>query len=309
MGQSLNKFFLILFLFAFSVIQAQEKNPTYDPADYKDSEQFDKFRKRKTVIAAWQINELKEGALVVRLKTNKKLIDALNAQGNKELALEKQKEQYAINKNTLYAYKDFFTFCKVYFIFSNSSDSLMNGVRTGIFLDSNLNIDPNITLAEKFFMLAERDYGYNSSIGFLPEDSARKAIEKGNPVREMAIVLKNKYGHQLKGPFPYFIKEKNFLDATFDFPMSVNTTPTGGVSFVFNVNKTYFADIKAKNQGQQPATQVVKGNTKVKLKKQFSYEKIGVAVDQLNDNLNYFYKRSAKPELNKIDPEIKKFFY
>lgn len=310
MGLSLNKITGILLLaFAFNLVNAQEKSSVFDPEDYKDANQFEKFRKRKNVIAAWQINELKEGAIVVRLKTNKKLIDALKTQGKNELALEKEKEQYAINKNTLYAYRDYLTFCKVYFINSNSTDSLLNGARTGMFLDSNLNVDPSITLTEKFFLIAERDYAYNSSIGFVPEDSARKVVEEGNPVREMAIVLKNKYSHQLKGPMPYFIKEKNFLDATFDFPITVLTTPEGKTTFSFQVNKTYFEDIKGKNQGKQALTTVLPANSKVKLKKQFSYEKISIAVDQLNDNLNYFYKHSAKPDLNKIEPEVKKFLY
>lgn len=309
MVRLLNRVLLVVFLGFVTLLNAQEKNPTYNPDDYKDPDQFEKFRKRKNVVAAWQINELKEGALVVRLKTNKKLIDALKAQGKNDLALEKLKEQYAINKNTLYAYRDFFTFCKVYFIYSNSTDSLIDGARSGVFLDSNLNIDPTIVMAEKFYLLAERDYGYNSSIGFVPEDSARKVIEKGNPVREMAVILKNKYGHQLKGPMPYYIKEKNFLNAAFDFPMNVVTTTDGKVSFSFQVNKTYFLDIKAKSQGQPVSTKVEQANSSVKIKKQFSYEKLGLAAEQLSDNLNYFYKHSAKPEINKIDPEIKKFLY
>jgi hypothetical protein len=260
------------------------------------------------VIAAWQINELKQGAIVVRLKTNKALIDELKKQGKDKLALEKQKEQYAINMNTIHAYKDKFDFCKVYFIMSNSSDSLLNGVRSGIFLDTNMNVDPTITMNEKFYLLAERDYGYNSSIGFVKEDSARKVVETGNPVKEMAVVLKNKYGHQLKGPFPYFVKEKNFLDATFDLPITVNTDASGNSTFVYTPDRTYLADLKEKSKGVKMAPKTT-GNARAKVKKQFTYEKIAEVVDQLNDNLNQFYRGNTKPDLTRLEDDVRPFLY
>lgn len=307
MVRLLSKAVLAMFVFAGSVF-AQNNNAAYNTGDYKDPVQFDKFRKRKDVVAAWQINQLKDGALVVRLKTNQTLIDELTKKGDTKTALEKQKEQYAINKNTIHAFKDYFNFCKVYFVSSNFSDSLLNGARTGFFLDSNLNIDPSIKMNENFYLIAERDYGYNSSIGFVPEDSARKVVETGNPVREMAIVLKNKYGHQLKGPFPYLVKEKNFMDAGYDFPISV-TQNGNNVKFDYTVNKTYLADLKEKDKGKAGVTTPAAGNSTVKIKKQFTYEKIANTVDQLNDQLNQFYRKNSKPDMERIDPTIKPFLY
>ncbi|MGZ4094902.1 MAG: hypothetical protein ACXVNQ_00905 [Bacteroidia bacterium] len=313
MAPMLNK--IIATLFVFYSITGLAQNQTTDnnkdvhnPNDYKDPVQFEKFGKRKNTIAAWQINQLKEGALVVRLKTNQKLFDALTTQGNNNMALEKEKEQYVINRNTYAAYKDYFKFCKVYFIYSNSSDTLMNGARTGIFLDSNLKVDPSITMNEKYYLLAERDYGYNSSIGFVKEDSARKVVETGNPVKEMAIVLKNKYGHQLKGPFPYEIKEKNFMDATYDIPMNVNKSNDGSVTFDYTVNKTYLADLKEKDKGKK-ITQKTTGNSIAKIKKQYTYEKLAESVDSLNDELNRFYQKNTKPDMERMDVSVKPFLY
>lgn len=311
MDQSLSKLFLLCFVFlfnpGFSQVDGTEKN-IHGDKDYKDPVQFENFRKKKGVIAAWQINQLKEGAIVVRLKTNKKLIDALREQENNELALEKEKEQYAVNVNTYHAYRDKLKFAKVYFILSNHTDSLLNGTRTGIFLDSTLKVDPTITMNEKFYLIAERDYGYNSSIGFVKEDSARKVIESGNPVREMAVILKNKYGHQLKGPFPYCIKEKNFSGASYLMPLSVNSLPGGGVGFIYMVNLTYLADLTAKNKGEKIAPKTF-GNSTVKIKKQDTYEKIAEAVDQMNDELNRFYRNSPKPEMSKLSAEILPYLY
>lgn len=293
--------------FSQTTMPDNNKN-VHNPKDYKDPEQFEKFKKRRDVIGAWQINQLKEGALVVRLKTNKALIDALRAQGNNTMALEKEKEQHVINMNTILAYKDMYNFSKLYFIFSNSSDSLLNGTRSGIFLDSNLKVDPSITMNEKFYLLAERDFGYNSSVGFVKEDSARKVSEGGNPVKEMAVLLKNKYGHQLKAPFPYSVKEKNFMDAPYDLPVSVNLTPSGGISIYYTVNRTFLEDIKEKDKGKK-ITPRTTGNTTAKVKKQFTYEKIAYAVDQLNDNLNRYYRSSPKVEMDKIDATIRPFLY
>lgn len=311
MDRLLSKLFLLLFIFLFNVVSSQndgtEKN-IHGDKDYKDPKQFENFRKKKSIIAAWQINQLKEGAVVVRFKTNKKLIDALRAKGKNELALEKEKEQYAVNVNTYHAYRDKLKFAKVYFILSNHTDSLLNGTRTGIFLDSALKVDPTITMNEKFYLIAERDYGYNSSIGFVKEDSARKVIESGNPVREMAVIFKNKYGHQLKGPFPYCIKEKSFSGGSNTQPIMVMPGYGGGISISFVVNFTYLADLVAKQNGEKIEPKTF-GNSTVKIKKQHTYEKIAEAVDQMNDELNRFYRNSPKPEISKLNADILPYLY
>ncbi|MBA3662716.1 MAG: hypothetical protein H0W61_00720 [Bacteroidetes bacterium] len=311
----LNKIIALLFVTSAAVSQTtnsggntDNNKDVHNPNDYKDPEQFDKFGKRKNAISNWQINQLKDGAIVVRLKTNQKLFDALNGQGNKEMALEKEKEQHVINVNTYHAFKDYFKFCNVYFILSNSSDTLMNGARSGIFLDSTMKVDPSITMKEKYYLLAERDFGYNSSIGFVKEDSARKVVEGGNPVKEMAIVLKNKYGHQLKGPFPYSVKEKNFMDATYDIPITVNNTSGTAPSFEYQVNRTYLADLKEKDKGKKIAPKTT-GNSTAKIKKQYTYEKLAASVDELNDELSRFYQKSPKMDMEKMDPSVKPFLY
>lgn len=278
MGLLLNNKLSLLFsfLFVFGVTFAQEGNDINNVKDYKDPKQFTKFRKRRLVIASWQINQLKKGALVVRLKTNKKLIEVLKKQGKEELAIQKEVEQLAITKNTILAYTNKLTFCKVYFIYSDFADSLLRGARKGIFLDSNLTINPSIEMTEKFYLIAERDYAYNSSIGFVKQDSAMYVFEAGNPVKEMAVVIKNKYGHQLKGPFPYCVKDKTYAGVN----ASVN-------QYVVLNGKTHL----------------------VAIGKQFSKEKLFLYIGVLDDNLRQFYQSTSNPETEKIDPEILPFLY
>ena len=312
MARWLNKL-LIALVFILSSLFSFSQQEEYDgnDKDYKDADQFEKFRKRSITVSAWQIHQLKEGALVVRLRTNQILIDALLKQGNKKLAREKQLEQFAINKNTLFAYKENFTFCKLYFIYSNSSDSLLEGARSGIFLDSNLVVDTSIIMNEGFYLVAERDFAYNSSIGFVPEDSARKTRERGNPVKEMAVVIKNKYGHQLKTPFPYYVKEKNYMNSAYNFPIKIITNGDGSQSFLFTINKTYLEDLKTK---PEPKNVSIKGvdnslTTTVKIKKEFTYEKLSLAITELNDNLYQTYKVYPKPDVSRIKSDVRLFLY
>jgi hypothetical protein len=284
------------------VIAAEHESNT----DYKDPKGHEKFGKRSRAVGSWQINQLKNGALVVRLKTNKMAIDELMKSGNTKRAEEIRLEQFAINKNTMFAYLDKYKFSKVYFIYSNSSDSLLNGARSGIFLDTNLVINPSITMNEQYYLIAERDYAYNSSIGFVQEDSAKFYIEKGNPVKEMSVILKNKYNHQLKGPFPYYVNEKTFMDAGYDFPIKTVPAQNGSSGIMYTVNKTYFQDMQT-----APDKRVIypAGTQTVRIKKQFTYEKLAEYVDQLNDNLTRYHRENPSPESTKGFADAKPFLY
>lgn len=302
-------FACLFLLLAGYTLPAQNDLNEFKPntLDYKDPAQFKDYNKRRKVLAYWQIQQFKKGALVVRLRNNRLLIEELQKSGRTELARQKIMEQYAMNKNTMLAYMDHFRFCKVYFIFSNSSDSLLNGARSGLFLDTNLTIDPRIELKEDFYLLAERDYAYNSTIGFVKQDSARFVTEHGTAVRMMAVVLKNKFTHQLKSPFPYQVKEKNFMDANLDFPMTVEENEKG-LHITYTVNKTYFADLAANPNSRKAIKET--GTLKiVHVKKQFTYEILSQSISQLNADLDRFYKRAPEVEADKLDPRFIPFLY
>ncbi|MBX3163921.1 MAG: hypothetical protein KF900_05530 [Bacteroidetes bacterium] len=281
-------------------LQAQESNlhEAKSSKDYKNPEQFENFQKRRTTVSEWQINQLKKGAIVVRLQTNQKAIDALNKAGNEKLAQEKTAEQFAVNKNILFAYTEHLNFCKVYFIYAHSSDTLLKGARSGIFLDTNLIVNPTIEMTENFYLIAERDYAYNSSIGFVPEDSARFVSEQGNPIKEMAIVLKNKYAHQLKKPFPYVIQDK--VTITESVLVGVSEKP-------YTVDRTLLQDLK-QNNGKSKIAKSDKA-IPIKIKKELTYERISLAVDKLNSYLHEYYKRVSHFDTGNVDKKIIPFLY
>jgi hypothetical protein len=272
MVRLLNKLFLLLnFVALFSFSQ----NAIDPPADYKSRDEFKHFNKRRKEVSRWQVKQLKNGALLVRLHNNKYLAEQLKKRGNTDLAIQKEHEAFAINKNIVRAFLKYYTFSKVYFFYSEQSDTLSKGARSGIFLDTNLTIDPAITLNENYYLLAEKDDVYNSSIGFIREDTARFIKETGNAVREVPLVLKNKYGHQLKEPFPFYS------------PYNAKAITQGG-------NVTVFIDYG----GAKIPVSLNKRNT---LEKHYTY------VQTLNDRLERFYKEAKAYQVT--DPEVQPFLY
>lgn len=297
-----HRFIFLLFILLFTLgLKSQEEKESFqrDEKDYKNKEQFNKFLKRRRAVESWRINKLKTGALVVRLKTNFRQIKALKEAGRNDEAELKTLETYIVNKNTMYAYLHRLTFCKVYFILSSASDSLLQGYRSGIFLDTTLRVDPKIEMIEDYYLIAERDILYNSSLGYMPEDSAKKAIEQGNPSYENSIIVKNKYGHQLHRPFPYYqnnalIKSQRLIVFTFGLYGAVLVSETD--------EKGYKIYDKSK-PGEK-----IRYRT-ISLLKEFSLTTLENTVDAFNDELKYFYQGNPAPDLNRLDKETLQFLY
>ncbi len=169
--------------------------------------QFENFAKKRKLVSHWQIYQLRDsGALVVRLKSNKKVIALLQKNNNTVEAKKIEKETLQKNKTILDAFMQYYTFSKVYFIYDYSSDSLRKNSSGKFFLNKNLERDTGIILKEKFYLIAENDNLVTSTIGMIPDSLAPYAVEKGSESKNMAIVIKNKYGHQLKAPFPFFVR-------------------------------------------------------------------------------------------------------
>jgi hypothetical protein len=198
--------FTAAFVFMLSNSYAQEegvKSPKTD--DYKSDTSFHNFSKLRYMVARAQINKLKtEGALLVRLKTNATLIARLKAAGNIDMATKVEREVAIANKIVIASYLREFTFCPVYFFYSNRSDSVKHKKLDGILVDSNLLENPSLVCTADFYLIAESGELYNSSLGIVPESEAPKAVERGSPSRDVPIVIKNRYFIQLHKPFPYF---------------------------------------------------------------------------------------------------------
>ena len=310
--QLLSKYWLFIGIFLCGTDFAQIDIDGANSRDYKNKKQFEKFYKRKNLVGNWQINQFKKGALVVKLKTNSNLIDQLVKAGKKELAEEKRLENFIYNRTVMEAFKDKFTFCKVYFTFSHYTDSLLNGARSGIFLDSNLMEDASIVMSEKFYLIGERDRIYNSSIGFVPEDSARLVKETGNPSGyDVLAVLKNKYGHQLKKPFPYVcgygLKNSGTVSHTFvkDIPVYYFTDSLHHYRVL--IDKTQLADYKANEK--KVFKKAPQGSKTFIIKKESAYEILANGIDRFNEEVHKYYQASPPIPDDRMPDNVKMFLY
>lgn len=312
MELKLNKLYLLpVFLLVGGLAFAQEER--IGDKDYKDGDQFEQFAKKRKLVSAWQISQLKEGALVVRLKTNNLLVNALLKQGKTLLAEQKRVEMLAINRNTMRAYLDHYNFSKLYFIYSNSSDSLLKGFRSNIFVDTAMTVNPSIVMTEKFYLLAERDQVYNSTIGFVPEDSASVQREKGNGAKEMAVVVKNKYGHQLKKPFPYSEKDKTITDSETE-SSTVMSMNVNGLRISFMVDKKgKMVSLRNENIPEPGKTKTTfnyrESTLTLYIPKYLTYGRLSASITDFNANLHRYYRGSPHIDENRIDPAMKPFLY
>ena len=219
-----NKTITLLFL-CFSLISfAQEENPTKRKFDnYKADSSYQNYNDLRYSVAKAQINLLKKGgALFVRLKTNALTISKLKQSGNMDMATQLERETKLTNKIIVASYLQELTFCPVYFFYSNTSDSVKHKKLEGIFVDSNLEVNPAIVCNAPFYLIAESGKVYNSSLGIVPESGAAKAIERGTPTRAVEIIVKNRYFIQLHKPFPYFQIHRSFNPAIMPSPYGIS---------------------------------------------------------------------------------------
>lgn len=123
--------------------------------------------KERQDFSARSIQELKNnGAIVLRLKTfHKKLAILERTLQSQELSPAQKKRHQAIyeatirrrdafNESLKSSFSKSFEFCPVYVMYDTSSKPLASGVRKGIFLNEQGEVDPTIELGEKHVFIA-----------------------------------------------------------------------------------------------------------------------------------------------------------
>lgn len=158
-------------------------------------------RYARTIRAGKQIEQLKKGVLLVRLRTSENAIANLKKAGNEKMAATIQRQQKAANQRLMYAFNQEFKFCPVYFFYSTHSDKVLAGLPKGIFLNKDLEVDANIMLPDTNFFVAEV-----TELQQFREDSDPSRTSINAEVTFRALVLRDKKFHQLAKPFPFFIK-------------------------------------------------------------------------------------------------------
>lgn len=205
----MNKILLgLLLLFVSATVLSQETQPGKKRVSH---------RKQLRTLSYEQINQLKDGALLIRLITKTNSIIALRKQQNNKLADRLEKKQAEYNLRIINAFKANFTFCPTYFFSSEYSSNV--GERQFdkvVFLNENLLADTSIKFDNKDFLTAEfgmieQDTAKHfSHYSYLRDSTGR--LEKvgsyyGGPDMGFgALIIKSDKFIQLKRPFPYYVR-------------------------------------------------------------------------------------------------------
>lgn len=180
---------LTLLVFLSVVTFGQESENSVDTKQTNvTKEQNNPSHIRTPVQAGEQINQLKNGALLVRLQTKNKSISALRKNGNDKLADKIETEQKSRNMEIVSAFKAGFNFCPVYFFFSDDSQNIRERqFDKVVFLSKSLLPDTTIKFTKDHFLTAE--------FGTTDGDTSFGAL-----------IIKSDQLIQLKRPFPYYVR-------------------------------------------------------------------------------------------------------
>lgn len=191
----LNAFFLLFWVANISFAQTQTVLSNYDALSVEE----------RTERGIKAINDLKDGVLVVRLKTGSKKIQTLQRVANSPDISEKERlrlesmmlneTENISNENTWLqdALTQKYTFSDVLYFFDTSSVLLKNGIQSGYFLNEELKVDPSISLNNRNFLVVF--YGSSSS--------AYKNSQEGLVVLDENFI-------ELSEPFPHYTDISSF---------------------------------------------------------------------------------------------------
>ncbi|HFA50126.1 MAG TPA: hypothetical protein ENJ95_14040 [Bacteroidetes bacterium] len=181
-----------LFILGQAAVTAQgyDANTNYDTIDAE---------KRKE-ISQLAIRALKDGVLIVRLKTGSKQVAALqklangkNVSADERERFEKKAAKWQVEKRLknqwlMEAFRKKYSFSDVLYMPDTSTQQLKNGVQSGYFLNAEMEVDPSISLDGRPYLVAY----YGSSF------SSQKTGAEG------IVVLDNNL-KELPAPFPHFV--------------------------------------------------------------------------------------------------------
>ena len=114
------------------------------------------LRQNKRLYAEYAINRLyEEGAVLVRLHTRTKSLQAYEKAGYRKQANKIREKDKAYNLLLMNSFKENFDFCKVYFFFADDSKKVLAGEKSGCFLNDDLEVDESIVFEENYFLIIE----------------------------------------------------------------------------------------------------------------------------------------------------------
>lgn len=160
------------------------------------------------------LKRLREGTLLVRLKTDENKIAAFIKKGKKEQAEQTERIRRDLNLRIVDAFNKHYTFSKVVFFYSSDSKKVTEQQFGGIFLNNKLERDPDISVdTNKGYYIGEIDVleADTAKHADMPYwDPNTKKIEhtyygSQSDYSRSALVIRDKHFIQLRRPFPYYV--------------------------------------------------------------------------------------------------------
>ena len=162
-----------------------------------------------------QINQMQNGALLIRLKTRKNSITALRKGGQNKKADKIEKKQAKYNMEIVNGFKTEFDFCPTYYFYSDYSQEAIDGQFDKIeFLNDSLQYDSTITFNYTKYLTAEFGIIEQDTTqyidGYYYVHGTKDGLEKrtkyngGTNMTFGALIIKNNQFVQLRKPFPYY---------------------------------------------------------------------------------------------------------
>ncbi|RMG86735.1 MAG: hypothetical protein D6714_03665 [Bacteroidetes bacterium] len=147
---------------------------------------------------AWNhIESMSDGALLVRLQTGNRTVEALKNAGHPERAAKAREKQKLRNEWIVRAFEHHFDFCPVYFFYSDQSDAVLKG-DWSVLMDVNLApLSPKKAAFKTWYIgefgLTQDALSKNADPDEIP--SVSQGVK--------SLVLKDGRFVQLRRPFPY----------------------------------------------------------------------------------------------------------
>lgn len=196
-----------------------------------------KSRTDRKLLAIQQIHQLKEGTLILRLKSNAKKINELEQILAKETLKSKERKRFQkqldktvtstnfINKELVRSFREHYDFSN-YLIMYDTSMAKLENQKSGFFLTDSLEVDPKLTLPDtNYFLIAvgTRNRG------------------KGRGIE--ALLIMDKQSKVLVQPFPYGLQITTLLRKLFALFEGANYLKELGPvveKLNFKLNRFYF---------------------------------------------------------------------
>ena len=119
------------------------------------------LKKKKTEYTQAKIHELKNTALLVRLRGYKKQIAAFEEQGNASMVKLMKSKRDELNKSIVDAFASEFDFCPVYFFYNYDTQKIKDKDFENVFVNKNLKIDSSIEIKFENFLIGEIGYAFH----------------------------------------------------------------------------------------------------------------------------------------------------